>query len=463
MSAALLVVLALPLAWSALLYLTRRFVFRVEGAPGDSQEKLILTIMLCPVFLGLGVLVAARLFAVHLPLPLALAPVGDIDGGFIGEVAHASASELPGPDLWHLVPMGVVSIYAIVAIILAVRLLIAYTRIAMACDGATPNDGLGVGVRVSEHTSIALAWSRATILLPQRLLPHLSTTQTDLIIRHERAHLERHDPLYFAVLAWIDVCLWFNPFVRAQTRQCRLAAELDCDARVTGASPHMRETYAETLIMALKHAAGNARQCVPAAFSPAKSGDYRMRISEIMHPEPKARKTRVWIVAGAVLLAPVALAQLAWSQGRATKSVAVAVASPAQFFSVMPVNGRLTSGYGVRKNPVTGETSLHEGVDIATPIGMSVRAPAGGRIVRADEAEPWFGKVLEIDHGGGMITNYKHLGEFKVQVGDTVMAGQEIAKSGNTGRTTGPHVHIGLFENGKAVNPSGRMPLPTTK
>lgn len=459
MMAALLVVFALPLVWSAVLYLTRRLVTRTPGVPGDAQEKRVLLLMLSPLLVGIGVLVAARLFAVHVSLPLPLVPAGDIDGGFIGEAVVTPRQH--GFSLWPLMPMAVIGAYALVTIVLAMRLLIAYTRIAMVCARATPDTRLGQGVRVSERTGIALAWGKATILLPQRLLAHLSTTQTDLIIRHERAHLTRRDPLYFAVLSWLDVCLWFNPFVRAQTRRCRLAAELDCDARVTGAAPHMRETYAETLIMALKHAAGNARQCVPAAFSPVESGDYRMRISEIMHPQSRARKTRLLIVAGAVLLAPVALAQLAWSQGQAVKPVAMAAATaPAQVFTVVPVDGRLSSGYGMRLNPVTHETSMHEGVDIASPIGKPVRAPAGGRVIRADLAEPWFGKVLEIDHGNGLVTNYKHLGDFKVKVGDTVMAGQEVAKSGNTGRSTGPHTHISLYENGKAVDPAGRIPLP---
>ena len=74
----------------------------------------------------------------------------------------------------------------------------------------------------------------------------------------------------------------------------------------------------------------------------------------------------------------------------------------------------------------------------ASPLGGTVRAPAGGRVTRAAEAEPWVGKVLDIDHGGGVVTRYKHLGGFEVKVGDTVMAGPPVAKSGHTGRTTDP-------------------------
>lgn len=461
MSTVIVVVVVLPFLWSTVLYLMRRFSVRTPYAPRDREEKSFLLLLLAPLAVGLVVLVGARLFDLQLSLALPLPQATGIDGGFVPAGPSAGEPARVSPDLRRFWPLAIVIAYAGVTAVLATRLLHTQIRIALTCGRAVPSVALGAGVRVSGHTAIALAWGEATILLPQRLLALLSPVQTHLIICHERAHLTRRDPLYFAVLAWLDVILWFNPFVRAQTRRCRLAAELDCDARVTGAAPDMREAYAESLIMAVKHAAGNARQCVPAAFSPAKSGDYRMRISEIMHPGPVRRKTRLWLIAGGLLLVPLGVAQLAWSQGPVkAETTAAATPAPARFFTVMPVDGRLSSGFGMRKNPVTGEMSEHEGVDIATPIGRPVRAPAAGRVTRADLAEPWFGKVLDIDHGGGVVTHYKHLGEFEVKVGDTVAAGQEVAKSGNTGRSTGPHVHIGLFENGKAVDPVGRIPLP---
>ncbi|ESQ88637.1 hypothetical protein ABAC460_15210 [Asticcacaulis sp. AC460] len=460
MSTVIVVVGVLPFLWSAALYLMRRFSVRTPHAPRDQAEKSFLLLLLAPVAVGLGVLAVAQLFDIHLSLPLPLPQATGIDGGFVPAGPETGEPARVYPDLWRLWPLATVIAYAGVTAVLATRLLHTQIRIALTCGRAAPSLALGAGVRVSGRTAIALAWGEATILLPQPLLALLSPVQTHLIICHERAHLTRRDPLYFAVLAWLDVLMWFNPFVRAQTRHCRLAAELDCDARVTAAAPEMREAYAESLIMAVKHAAGHARQCVPAAFSPAKSGDYRMRISEIMHPVPGRGKTRLWLIAGGLLLVPLSVAQLAWSQGPATSVAAVTTSAPARFFTVMPVEGRLSSGFGMRRNPVTGEMSQHDGVDVATPIGMPVRAPASGRVTRADLAEPWFGKVLDIDHGNGLVTHYMHLGDFEVKVGDTVAAGQEVAKSGNTGRSTGPHVHIGVFENGKAVDPVGRIPLP---
>ncbi len=470
MTAVLFVLLAVPFLWSGGLYLLRTALRTGADIPADRDEKRYLALMLAPVVLGAGVLIAARQFEVHLalsmPLPLPMPVTGDIDGG-AGAVTSGNVAAPISYVIWRALPVGLVGLYAVVALALAARLLTAYARIALTCATAAPEIALGEGVRVSARTGIALAWGRATVLLPRHLLQFLSPVQTDMIIRHERAHLNRRDPLYFAALAWIDIVFWFNPFIRAQTRQCRLAAELDCDARVTGAAPEMREVYAKTLVMALKHAAGNARQCVPAAFSPAKSGDYRMRISEIMHPQGKRSKIGVRLIAGAcLLLVPIGLAQLAWSQSPASLPTALhvtaagAAAAPARFFTVMPVAGHVSSGFGMRKNPVTGETSMHEGVDVSTPIGTPVYAPAAGHIIRADLAEPGYGKVVEIDHGDGVVTRYMHLGDFEAKVGDSVAAGQEFAKSGNTGRSTGPHVHIGLFENGTPVDPAGKIPLP---
>ncbi len=466
MTAVLFVVFAVPVLWSGGLYLLRGALRAGADIPADGHEKRYLILMLAPVVLGAAVLAAARVFEVHLALamPLPMPLTGDIDGGAGVAASSTAAPTVPWSGIWRALPQIAASIYALVVLILAARLVMTFARIALACAGAVTEIELGQGVRVSGRTGIALAWGRATILLPRHLLQYLSPVQTAMIIRHERAHIDRGDPLYFAVLAWVDIIFWFNPFVRSQTRRCRLAAELDCDARVTAAEPDMREVYAKTLVMALKHAAGNARQCVPAAFSPAKSGDYRMRISEIMHPQGKRSKMGIRLITGAcLLLVPIGVAQLAWSQSPATLQITAAdtaTAVPASFFTVMPVAGRLSSGFGMRKNPETGENALHEGVDVSTPIGTPVYAPAAGRIIRADLAEPWFGKVVEIDHGGGVVTRYMHLGDFEAKVGDAVTAGQEFAKSGNTGRSTGPHVHIGLFENGKAVDPAGKIPLP---
>jgi murein DD-endopeptidase MepM/ murein hydrolase activator NlpD len=105
-----------------------------------------------------------------------------------------------------------------------------------------------------------------------------------------------------------------------------------------------------------------------------------------------------------------------------------------------PVRGRVTSTYG-RKRILNGkERGIHWGLDIAAPVGKKVRAPAPGVVVFAQEGVPLSGTLLILDHGHGLSSSFLHLSKITVQVGQTVKAGQVIAKTGNSGRTTGPHL-----------------------
>jgi murein DD-endopeptidase MepM/ murein hydrolase activator NlpD len=105
-----------------------------------------------------------------------------------------------------------------------------------------------------------------------------------------------------------------------------------------------------------------------------------------------------------------------------------------------PVKGRVTSTYG-RKRILNGkERGIHWGLDIAAPVGQKVRAPAPGIVVLAESGVPLSGTLLILDHGHGLTSSFLHLSQITVQVGDTVKAGQVIAKTGNSGRTTGPHL-----------------------
>lgn len=120
--------------------------------------------------------------------------------------------------------------------------------------------------------------------------------------------------------------------------------------------------------------------------------------------------------------------------------------------SIWPVRGWVTSAFGVREDPFTGENRIHEGLDIAASIGTPIKAPADG-IVTYVGARGGYGKVLTIDHGYGVITHYGHLSEQRVTEGQRVTRGDLIATVGNTGRSTGPHLHYEVLINGLPVNP----------
>ncbi len=117
-----------------------------------------------------------------------------------------------------------------------------------------------------------------------------------------------------------------------------------------------------------------------------------------------------------------------------------------------PVKGWLTSNFGMRRDPFNGKRKMHEGLDIAARTGTSVYATADG-IVSSIRTEPGYGKVVTIDHGYGYRTVYGHNSKYHVKVGQRVRRGDLVAAVGNTGRSTGSHVHYEVRLNGVPVNP----------
>ena len=120
--------------------------------------------------------------------------------------------------------------------------------------------------------------------------------------------------------------------------------------------------------------------------------------------------------------------------------------------SVWPTRGWVTSDFGHRLDPYTADRVMHGGLDIAAPHGKEVVAPSDGTVVFAG-LEGGYGNVLVIDHGYGIKTRYAHLSSIAVKPGDKVTRGQKVAAVGNTGRSTGPHLHYEVRVNGIAQNP----------
>jgi murein DD-endopeptidase MepM/ murein hydrolase activator NlpD len=120
--------------------------------------------------------------------------------------------------------------------------------------------------------------------------------------------------------------------------------------------------------------------------------------------------------------------------------------------SLWPARGWVTSDFGQRLDPYTADRVMHAGMDIAAPHGKEVFAPSDGTVVFAG-LEGGYGNVIVIDHGYGIKTRYGHLAKLLVKAGDRVKRGAHIAAVGNTGRSTGPHLHYEVRVNGIPQNP----------
>ncbi|HNT35535.1 MAG TPA: peptidoglycan DD-metalloendopeptidase family protein [bacterium] len=134
----------------------------------------------------------------------------------------------------------------------------------------------------------------------------------------------------------------------------------------------------------------------------------------------------------------------------ANATVPESVILPEEF--ALPVDGKITSHFGLREDPFNGELAFHKGMDIAAPKGTRIQASADGTVIFSGWRKG-YGNVVEIDHANGITSLYGHNEKNLVTVGQWVKKGSDIARVGATGRATGPHVHFELREGQKAVDP----------
>jgi hypothetical protein len=123
--------------------------------------------------------------------------------------------------------------------------------------------------------------------------------------------------------------------------------------------------------------------------------------------------------------------------------------------SIRPIlGGRVSSRFGRRVDPFTGRPAMHRGIDFAARRGTPIYATAEGRVKKIKRSNAGFGNELTIDHGNGILTHYAHCDRILASKGQKVTRGEVIATVGNSGRSTGPHLHYDIVQDGKAVNPS---------
>ncbi len=126
----------------------------------------------------------------------------------------------------------------------------------------------------------------------------------------------------------------------------------------------------------------------------------------------------------------------------------------------VPIGGdfRVTSGWGMRIDPFTGQLARHEGLDFTAASGTAILAAADGVVTRSGW-EATYGNIVEVTHAEGFMTRYAHISQRRVTEGQRVKRGQHIADVGSTGRSTGPHLHYEVFRHGHVLNPAQVLPV----
>ncbi|MRV76188.1 peptidoglycan DD-metalloendopeptidase family protein [Duganella sp. FT92W] len=309
----------------------------------------------------------------------------------------------------------------------------------------------------------------AGLVRPVLLLPrHLRTFdpgQQQLIVAHELAHWQRRDHWWLHASLLLQTVFWFNPALKALAAGLSHAQELGCDRQVLACRPvAVRRDYAAALVAQLKVQQG-ATMALSAPFGGAGAAALAERIGQLRLPDlggatrlASAGKAALVLCCAAVIGAALLLQPaFAWRAPALSVAAGTAAASTLPVWQAPLSRIKVNSPYGERPGKPTPQASpFHRGVDLSARRGTPLLAPADGIVSESTDlyqGQAKFGKVIVIDHGGGLRSMYAHLDQRTVSAGDAVTAGQAIGKTGNTGKTTGPHLHVEVSQDGRHIDP----------
>lgn len=347
--------------------------------------------------------------------------------------------------------------------------------------------GPRICVSSSHRAPLTFGVFRPTVLLPEDL--PVGDAQFQLILAHELAHIRRKDCLRKLLLT-VCLCLyWWNPLVWLMVWLANRDMELACDEAVLRAlGPDCKKAYALTLLDMAQRNPKSAPLCSGFAKSSAEE-----RIRAILSFKRIPAWVRICVSVLFVLTASVFTTQAVSPSAipeivptvqeeipEENVAVSVPVSEPlsttlpimpeqnaeseiesetlprseasAYIYPLEDANAEVLDSYGWQENPVVKQKSLHPGADFAADYGTNVLAVANG-IVLDCSYDAAYGYILTLEHENGVQTQYAHLSEFLVNAGAEVRQGQIIAKTGDSGWTTGPHLHLGVLIDGEAVDP----------
>ena len=402
----------------------------------------------------------------------------------------------PAADIAGISPMLLV--WLVCAILLAAYFVIGYACMVRRFRGTRlapqPSiDALLDRFRFSRDPRICVSNSRRapltfgvfhpTVLLPEDL--PVGDAQFQLVLAHELAHIRRRDCLRKLPLT-VCLCLyWWNPLVWLMVWLANRDMELACDEAVLRAlGPDCRKAYALTLLDMAQRNPKSAPLCSGFAKSSAEerirailsfkripawvgifvsvlfvlsAGIFATQAASpaaVPEPEPIVQEEvpEENVAVSIPVSEPLPTAPSIMPEQEVELETQPQTEVPAYIFPLEDANAEVTNSYGWQAHPVTKQKSLHSGVDLAADYGANVLAVADGTVLDCSY-DAAYGYVLTLEHEDGVQTQYAHLSEFLVNAGAEVRQGQIIAKTGDSGWTTGPHLHLGVLIDGEAVDP----------
>ena len=311
---------------------------------------------------------------------------------------------------------------------------------------------LTADVRLSPFTSGIM---RPTIFLPSYLLQQHDDRTLEAVLAHEVVHIAQFDNLWLLVQQILHTAYFFHPLVWLMNRRLTVLRECRCDQVVIACCRIPALTYAKSLLKTIEYLVKPADTTLLSTFCSARP--YRamklrlLRLSTLQQHATGgnlmslSQKLRIvcFVLAFGVFVLPMA---------------PEAERKAAHPGFVIPIHdGAISAHFGPMIHPITKQEKFHQGIDIAAPIGTEVYAVADGTVVSVVEEDDDYGKNLILRHADGFTSRYAKLNDILVMKGQEVKIGEKIALSGNTGISTGPHLHFELQQNGHHEDPADRI------
>ncbi len=383
----------------------------------------------------------------------AAAEIGGIDWTYVDHLVSSPVAFTPGAESWS--PRSLIlGVYLAAALVLLLR---KGWRFSQFFKSLKPSRRIMKGrVKV-----FLLDQQRGSFTLFRRIyLDRQAYEQgSRLVLKHEMAHAIQLHSLDLLLMEFVTAILWFNPFAFVLLRHVRENHEYLADRHASGGRSSLVE-----YLQCLK--AETSRYFAPVPASYFKSSTIKKRI--IMLTNHSSDQRHRWRYLGIVPVVAVMVVFLhtpaRTGQARnillmeevlpVSLPVLLTDGTPSRFPLPDAYKDHISWGYDQEAiHPITRKKTTHQGIDIPAPTGTPVFATGQGQVKKASTEEGW-GKLVVIEHAGGYTTVYAHLDEIGVEAGAKVTVGQEIGKVGNTGQSTGSHLHYEVLRNGEHVNPA---------
>jgi murein DD-endopeptidase MepM/ murein hydrolase activator NlpD len=277
----------------------------------------------------------------------------------------------------------------------------------------------------------------------------------DVIIEHEKAHVLQHHWIDLMIVELVIVVVWFNPFIYLYRKAIKDQHEYLADSAIASQTQCV-EKYLTCLFQHM------ANRNVFSGTSSFYSHSIKQRILMITKDRTsKSALTFYMLIIPVVCVLSFSFSFTAHETTFTTAAIVAAVGGDEHVPAIPPVDLKQVKkiiNYGNRLNPFTNKMVQHEGIDFSLPEGADVVATADGKVLEASYDDTR-GNYIIIVHGKEYTTQYFHLKSSAVKAYQTVKAGTVIGEVGNTGLSSGPHLHYEVYQNGKLVDPQKYMKL----